>query len=80
MKTLFYKYPVADGSQDSKASQEEKAHRKATQQLFSGRSRVLVSRAEKKENQNSRLLNKAYFIIQAFPSKQREAQDVEELL
>lgn len=31
---------------------------------------------KKKENQNSRLLNEAYFITQAFPSKQREAQDV----
>lgn len=65
--------------QDSKASQEEKAHRKATQ-LFSGSSRLLVSREGKKENQNSRLLNKAYFITQALPSKQREAQDVGELL
>lgn len=34
----------------------------------------------KKKNQNSRLLNKAYFITQAFPSKQREAQDVGGLL
>lgn len=33
--------------QDSKASQEEKAHRKATQ-LFSGSSRLLVSREGKK--------------------------------
>lgn len=65
--------------QDSKASQEEKVHRKATQ-LFSGSARLLVSREEKKKDQNSRLLNKAYFITQAFPSKQREAQDVGELL
>lgn len=33
--------------QDSKASQEEKVHRKATQ-LFSGSARLLVSREEKK--------------------------------
>lgn len=60
--------------QDSKASQEEKAHKKATQ-LFSGSWRLLISREEKKRI-NTQDLNKAYFITQAFPSKQREAQDV----